>query len=87
MEVDDLLSHTASMEVDGQDERYLQEVYLSSPGNSLSVPETVAIPTRWDADAGYLILLSDVQLVFKNARRFLDNGEIVPFLKDNGLQE
>ncbi|KAK3825540.1 MAG: armadillo-type protein [Benniella sp.] len=68
--------------------RYLQEVYLHSPGDILSDPETLAIPARWDAEAGYpIVLLSDVQLVFKNAHRFLDNGEIVPFLKDNGLQE
>jgi hypothetical protein len=68
--------------------RYLQEVYLHSPGDTLSAPETLAILARWDAEAGYLIvLLSDVQLVFKNAHRFLDNGEVVPFLKDNGLQE
>ncbi|KAF9349841.1 hypothetical protein BGX34_001569, partial [Mortierella sp. NVP85] len=71
-----------------QDGRYSQEFYLHSPGDALSIPETLTIPVRWDAELGrHIILLSDVQLVFKDARRFLDNGEIVPFIKDHASQE
>jgi hypothetical protein len=72
------------MEGFSQDERYLQELCLHSPMNTLSL----TIPARWDADVGHpIVLLSDVQLVFKNARCFSDNGEIVPLLKGDDSQE
>lgn len=76
------------MEGYGQDGRYLQGLYLHPPGNSLSIPKTLAIPARWDAEVGHhIVLLDDVQLAFKDARRFLDNGETVPFIKDKNSQE
>jgi hypothetical protein len=76
------------MEGYDQDGRYLQELRLHSLGDTLSIPTTLTIPARWDAEVEHpIILLSDVQLVFKNARRFLDNGVSVPFIKDHDSQE
>ncbi|KAF9354310.1 hypothetical protein BGX34_011101, partial [Mortierella sp. NVP85] len=69
-------------------ERYLQELCLHSPVGHPSNRETLAIPARWDASTGcHIVLLSDAQLVFKDALRFMDNGNEVPFINGDDLQE
>ncbi|KAK3825685.1 MAG: hypothetical protein J3Q66DRAFT_309130 [Benniella sp.] len=85
------VSHILSvvdMEERSLDERKLQEFYLHSPVNSLSTPETLTIPARWDAEAGcHVVLLDDVQVIFKDAHYVAENGCTIPFMKDNDSQE
>jgi hypothetical protein len=70
------------------DERNLQEFYLHSLVDSLSTPETLTIPARWDTEAGYhVVLLDDAQVIFKDALYFADNGHMIPFMKDDDSQE
>jgi hypothetical protein len=76
------------MEERSPDERKLQEFYLHSPVDPQSTPETLTIPARWDAETGYhVVLLVDTQVIFKDALYFVDNGDIIPFMKDNDSQE
>jgi hypothetical protein len=71
-----------------QDGRYLQELRFPSSWYTPSITETLVIPAVRDNDDGQLIVfLSDVQLIFGDARCFADNGKIVPFKKDNNLKE
>ena len=71
------------MEERNLDERKLQEHYLP-----LSTPETLTIPARWDTETGYhVVLLDDAQVIFKDALYFVDNGDVIPFMKDNDSQE
>ncbi|KAF9962439.1 hypothetical protein BGZ65_009157, partial [Modicella reniformis] len=65
-------------------EHHLQELCLYSSEGSLTSPEIVAIPARWDVKTRhYVVLLNEAQQIFKNAVHFLDNGYIVPFVKED----
>jgi hypothetical protein len=76
------------MEECSPDERKIQEFYLHSPVDLLSTPETLTIPARWDAETGYhVLLLDDARIIFKDALHFVDNGDIIPFMKGDDSQE
>ncbi|KAK3824677.1 MAG: armadillo-type protein [Benniella sp.] len=70
---------------EGSEKNPLQKLYLHSSEDPLSSPESFAVPARWDAEAGYhVVLLHEIQLVFQHPIRFVEN---IQFIKDDESRE
>ncbi|KAF9967264.1 hypothetical protein BGZ65_000091, partial [Modicella reniformis] len=78
-------SQVSGKNIYSSDNQHLQEHHLQEL--CLHSSEIVAIPARWDVKTGhYVVLLNEAQQIFKDAVLFLDNGDIVPFVKDDSQE-